>query len=671
MGKRSSLIRSLLFLVCLSALSRSAVAKPIAVSSPDGKLTISFALKANPQPYLAGRRAYYRVTYGSTLVLDDSPLGLDFLGANALDQDFEIVGTARQKHDSTWENHFGAQRTIPDKYNQLTVSLRERRAPGRRVEVIFRAYNEGVAFRYFLPKQAAIEKFALASESTGFYFAHDATAYALNLGRFNTHNEGEYLPIKLTDIKPVSIINLPLLVQVPGGPWVALLEADLNDYAGMYVGGVAGIPNALISKLSYPPRKRDLADTLSTAEYNKLEQPVLGATPKATPWRVLMVAPTPGRLIETNYLILNLNPPCVLADTSWITPGKAVWPWWSDNYAENVSFKYGNNTETNNHYIDFAAANHFEYIEFVPDWPNNLTDVAHPPAGLDFSQVFSHAKEKGVKVILWVPWEPFQKQMDELLQLYQHWGVAGMKIDFMNRDDQEVVNFYAEVARKTAQYHMVAYMYGAYKPTGIRRTYPNMITREAVMGMEYNKWSSRVTPEHDLTLPFTRMLAGPMDYTPGGFHNATRHQFKPKDSAPMTQGTRAHQLAAYVVYEMPLAMVADYPEAYRHQPGLEFIAKVPTVWDETRVLSGEVAKYIVIARHSGNAWYLGAMTNWDPRDVQVPLSFLGSGEFEAQVFADGADADKVATSLNVTKARMKAGDTFSIHLAPGGEPPSF
>ena len=237
MCKRSFLIVNLLLIVGLSALSRRAAsAELLAVSSPDGKLTISFAVKANPQPYLPGQRAYYRVSYGSISILSDSPLGLDFLGASPLDQDFEIVGTDRQKHDSTWENHFGALRTVPDKYNQLTVSLRERRAPGRRMDVIFRAYNEGVAFRYFLPRQVAIEKFALASENTGFYFARDDSAYALNMGRFNTHNEGEYLPLKLTDIKPVSIINLPLLVQVPGGPWVAVLEADLTDYAGMYVG---------------------------------------------------------------------------------------------------------------------------------------------------------------------------------------------------------------------------------------------------------------------------------------------------------------------------------------------------------------------------------------------------------------------------------------------------
>jgi alpha-glucosidase len=656
----------------VSGLSKErALGEPLAVSSPDGNLTISFALKTNPQPYLPGKRAYYRVTYKGTLVLTDSPLGLDFLGAKPLAESFEVVSTDRQSRHTTWEDHFGAKRTVPDHYNQLTVSLRESQSPGRRVDVIFRAYNEGVALRYFLPKQAALEKFAMTSEDTGFYFAGDASAYALNLGRFNTHNEGEYVRTRLTDIKPVSIINLPLLVEVPGGLWVALLEADLADYAGMYVGGVAGIPNALVSKLSLPPRNRDLADTLTTAEYHKLEQPVLGATPKATPWRVLMVAPTPGRLIETNYLLLNLNPPCALEDTSWIKPGKAAWDWWSGSYATNVDFKPGMNTATMKHYVDFAAAHHLEYMLIDAGWYIGTTampegDITRHNPDVDLPEILAHARQKGVKVMLWVDYRPLNKQIDEAFALYEKWGVAGVKVDSMNRDDQAMVNFYEQWVRKAAAHHLTLDLHGAYKPTGLRRTYPNLLLREAVMGMEYSKWSDRVTPEYDVTIPFTRMLAGPMDYTPGGFRNTARGQFKIQDIAPYTQGTRAHQLAEYVVYEAPLVMVSDYPEAYKGQPGLEFIEKVPTVWDETRVLNGEVGKYITVARQQGDNWYLGAMTNWDSRDLTIPLDFLGAGDYEARAFADGPDADKVATSLSISNKRVKAADRLNVHLAPGG-----
>ena len=633
-------------------------AGPFTVSSPDGSLTISFSVKANPQPYLPGERAYYNVSYNGTPMLNDSPLGLDFLGANPLDQDLEVIATDRQKHDSVWMNPFGAKRSIPDRYNQLTVSLRERKAPRRRVDLVFRAYDEGIAFRYVLPEQEAMKEFTLASENTGFYFARDAAAFALNMGRFNTHNEGEYLRISLNDIKPVSVINLPLLVEMPGGPWLALLEADLADYAGMYVGGVPGITNALVSKLSSPPNRR-------------VDQPVVGITPKATPWRVLMIGRTPGRLIETNYLLLNLSPACALADTSWIKPGKAAWDWWSGSYASNVDFKPGMNTPTMKHYIDFAASHRLEYMLVDAGWSppakdGRGEDILKYIPEVNVPDIIAYAGQKGVKVLLWVEWRALNAHLEEVTALYEKWGAAGIKVDYMNRDDQEMVNFYERCVRTAAAHHLVVDFHGAYKGTGRRRTYPNLLTREGVMGLEYSKWSERITPEYDVTIPFTRMLAGPMDFTPGAFRNAARGRFKAQDIAPMSQGTRAHQLAMYVVYESPLVMVSDYPEAYEKQPGLEFIEKVPTVWDETRVLAGRPGESIVVARQHGADWYVGAMTNWEARDLEIPLSFLGAWAYEAQIFADGDDADKVATSLKITRRRAKAGDRLPVHLAPGG-----
>lgn len=658
---------ALLFTCFASALAGT----PLTIKSPDGKIAITFDLKRKPQPYLPGERAYYQVTYNGVPVLDDSPLSLDFMGASPLAEDFEILETKRQSKDEAWEYAFGPQRIIPDRYNELVVSLRERRPPGRQLGVIFRAYNEGVALRYQIPKQPGLEKFALAAENTGFYFARDVSAFALNMGRVNTHNEAEFPRISLSEIKPSSIINLPLLVEIPGGPWVALLEADLTDYAGMYVSGVAGFGNALVSQLAKPPRKEYIARNLPWPEYQRMEQPVTGATPKTTPWRVLMIAPTPGRLIETNYLILNLNPPCALADTSWIMPGKAAWDWWTGSYAENVPFTPGMNTPTMKHYIDFAARHHIEYMLIDGGW--YLWDEAHPGGDItqpsrdiNITEIMDHAKEKRVKIILWVEWRSLDKQLDEAMALYEKWGVAGIKVDGIDRDDQEMVNFYEKWTRKAAEHHLIVDFHGAYKPTGLRRTYPNLLLREAVMGMEYSKWSDRVTPEYNVTIPFTRMLAGPMDYTPGGFRNTIRGQFKIQDIAPMTQGTRAHQLAMYVVYEAPLVMLADYPEAYEGQPGLEFLEKVPTVWDETRFLNGEVGKYLTLARQKNSAWYIGSMTNWDARDMEIPLNFLGPGQYNAQIFADGADADKIATSLNISTKAVKATDQLHIHLAPGG-----
>jgi alpha-glucosidase len=495
------------------------------------------------------------------------------------------------------------------------------------------------------------------AENTGFYFAHDASAYALNKGRFNTDNEGEYRRTDLKMIKPESVINLPLCVEIPGGPWVGLLEADLNDYAGMYVGGVPEFTHALVSKLSPGP--------------NRMDEVVEGSTPKATPWRVMLINDRPGGLIETNYLILDLNPPSAIGDTSWIVPGKAAWDWWSGDYDVNVDFHPGMNTATMEHYIDFAAEHHLEYMLVDAGWyPSkeytDLGNILTYVPEVNVPQIIAYGKQKGVKVLLWLYWGAIDRQMDAALDLYSRWGAAGIKVDFMNSDAQEMVNFYERLVRKAAEHHLTVDYHGAYKPTGLRRTYPNLLTREGVMGLEYNKWSVRVTPEHDVTIPFTRMLGGPMDFTPGCFNNATREQFKPRNLDPMCQGTRAHQLAMYVVYESELVMLSDYPEIYDHKPEMEFLDKVPTVWDETKVLNGEPSKYVTIARRHGSDWFLGAMTNWDPRDLEIPLRFLGQGEFEAQVFADGADADKVATSVNISKKLVKTGDTLTIHLAPGG-----
>jgi alpha-glucosidase len=644
-------------LFSLAAARSAGAADELTVASPDGKVVISFALKSLPQPYLSGERAYYRVSYGGVPVLADSPLGLDFEGAPAFDHDLEIIGTDRHSHDDTWTNPFGALRVVPDRYHQLRISLRDKQAPSRKVDVIFRAYNEGVAFRYFLPQQRAIVRFTLMAENTGFYFARDASAFALNKGRFNTDNEGEYLWTDLKMIKPASIINLPLLVQIPGGPWVALLEAGLMDYAGMYVGGVPGFANALISRLSPGPERMD--------------DVVVGTVPRPFPWRVLLMNDRPGGLIESNYLLLDLSPPSAIGDTSWIVPGRAAWDWWSGDFDRDVSFKPGMNTATMEHYIDFAADHHLEYMLVDAGW-YPAKDYTHPESILTYvpevnvPEIIAYGKQKGVKVLLWLFWEALNKQMDAALDLYAQWGAAGIKVDFMNRDDQQMVNFYERLVRKAAEHHLVVDFHGAYKPTGLRRTYPNLLTREGVMGLEYNKWSERVTPEYDVTIPFTRMLAGPMDYTPGCFNNAAREQFKPRNIDPMCQGTRAHQLAMYVVFESPLVMLADYPEIYDHSAGMEFLDNVPTVWDETKVLNGEPAKYITTARRHGDNWFLGAMTNWDARDLEIPLGFLGAGEFRAQIFADAADADKVATSVAVSKRHVKAEDKLTIHLAPGG-----
>jgi len=636
-----------LFFLAINGLA----AAPLSVTSPDGNLAVTFEVKANGQPYLPGERAYYRVSYQGKVILKDSPLGLDFKGLPALDHDFEITGSHQTSHDTTWTNSFGAVRTVRDHYNQLTVSLRERQAPGRRLDLVFRAYDSGIAFRYSLPRQQALDKFTLSAEDTGFYFSGNPSAFAIDLGSYNTSYEGEFQPISLDQIKPTSIVGIPLLVHVPQGPWMAILEADLDDYAGMFLGGVRGIPGALMSKLSPLPGHSDEA--------------VVASTPKDTPWHVIMVNAKPGGLIQSDDLILNLNPPSALADTSWIKPGKAAWDWWSGSYASGVDFKPGMNTATMEHYIDFASKSNFRYMLIDAGW-SPRDDITRTVPAIDMPGIIAYARQRNVRILLWMHWTAVDKQMDQAFPLFEKWGVAGVKIDFMDRNDQQMVNFYHRVVKAAARYHLAVDFHGAYPPAGLRRTYPNLLTREGVMGMEYNKWSSRETPAHLATIPFTRMLAGPMDYTPGCFNNATREQFQPRNIQPMCQGTRANQLAMYVVYLSPLEMVSDYPEDYLNQPGFEFLEKAPTVWDETRVLDGEPSEYVTIARRSGHDWFLGSMTNWTSRDLSVPLSFLGPGEWNAKIFADGPNADQNAKSLSIQTKRVTAADTLPLHLASGG-----
>jgi alpha-glucosidase len=644
--------------ILAGSLSMARGAKPLTLASPDGNLKVTFELKTHPPSHLPGGRATYRVSYRGKPVLVDSPLGLDFIDQPALDGDFVILQTSRSAHDDTWENRFGTARQVRNHYQEMTVALREKSAPGRRVDIVFRAYNEGIAFRYVLPRQGPLDQFTISSESTGFYFARPCSTFALNLGKFVSAYESEFEHLRLDQIKPASIIGLPLLVNLEGGPWVAITEAELTDYAGMFLGAAPGASNALVARLS--------------PMVDHSEKAVTGTTPKSTPWRVLMINSRPGGLIESSELIMNLSAPDKLADSAWIQPGKSAWEWWSGSFARNVDFTPGMNTATMLHYVDFAAEHHLEYMLVDVGWAPHVaggyqqTDITQHLPEVDIPAIVLHAKSRGVKVMVWATWTMVKKQMDQAFPIFEKWGVAGVKIDFMNRNDQEMVNFYEEMVRKAAEHHLVVDFHGAFPPTGLRRAYPNLLTREGIMGMEYSKNGARITPEHDVTIPFTRNLAGPMDYTPGCFRNATRQQFKAQSTEPMCLGTRAHQLAMYVVYFSPLAMLSDYPESFDHKPGIEFLEQVPTVWDETRVPNGEPSKFVTIARRHGDTWYLGSMTNWDTRDLNVPLDFLGKGKYQAKIFADGPDADQTATSLDITDRDVTPGDQLTLHLAPGG-----
>ena len=590
------------------------------VTSPDGSVQLSIATTK-------GQLAY-SVSYKGKPVVLPSALGLDIQDQPVLGADVKTVRAQPGSVDETYSLPAGKANPIRNVARTLTVELEDNRN-ARRFALEARVYDDGVAFRYLVPDQNLLHEIRLAGEKTEFQLAKDATTYPLILQNFRTSYEDDYHVLPLSGIHPKDLIALPLLADVPGAAWIAITEAYIDNYSGMYLQHNGSNAKSLFAALA--PSLNDPGLAVS-----------VGA-PLRSPWRVIMIGDQPGRLVESN-LVTNLNPACAIADPSWVKPGKTAWDWWSGSYAEGVSFKPGMNTETMNYYVDFAAEAGLPYMLIDAGWATRLSegpndsgsDLSKPR--IDLPGILEHAKSKNVRIWLWAHWSDIARQMDDVFPLYEKWGIAGVKIDFMDRDDQWMVNYYRRVAEKAAQHHLMIDFHGAYKPDGLRRTYPNVLTREGVMGLEYNRWSARVTPEHNVTLPFTRMLAGPMDYTPGGFNQATHEQFVPQSPKPMVQGTRSHQLAMYVVFESGLQMLSDFPGAYRGQKELAFLSAVPNVWDESRVLAGRPREFIVMARRKGKEWYLGAMSNSQAREIDVPLEFLGSGSFTAEIYKDAADS---------------------------------
>jgi alpha-glucosidase len=402
----------------------------------------------------------------------------------------------------------------------------------------------------------------------------------------------------------------------------------------------------------------------------------------ASPWRVLMLGTKPGDLVESTILT-SLADPNEIGDTSWIKPGKVSWDWWNGPVVPNVPWKAGMNDETFRHFIDFAAEFGLEYVLVDAGWYGDHrdggADITKSVPGLDIPGLVAYGKARNVRLMVWLNWEATRDQMDVAFPLYERWGLAGVKVDYMDRKDQEIVAFYQRAARTAARHHLVIDFHGAYASSGEERTFPNWLTREGILGLEYVKWSDRPTPRHNVTIPFTRMLLGPMDYTPGGFRNVTKEAFAPRNELPPVMGTRAHHLAMYVVYDSPLQMLVDTPSAYRGEPGSEFLKVVPATWDETKVLDGKIGEYVVIARRRGGEWFVGAMTD-GARTVAIPLGFLGAKAFDATIWADTRDTATDPTRLSVLPARLEgkgsrplelslaSGGGAVLHLRPAGRP---
>ncbi len=650
----------LLPLTSLVVLAQQEKTPKVKVASPDGQIVLWLAdAPASHAIDLQSNDVRYSVDFHGKWLMDESVLGLKFEGQSALGPGMHKVRVEPSQTDQTYTIPAGKTSSVRDHYNAAHVDLAD--DAGRKLTIEIRAYDDGIAFRYVVPDQPALHRLRLERELTEFRFNHDATLYPLILDGFQSAYEDEYQQRQVSGLHRDWLIGLPLLAQSPGIGWVAITEANIDDYAGMYL------------------RKGEGAFGLHAELAPRVDQPAIAVekdAPLTTPWRVLMIGDTPGKLIESN-IVLNLNPPSQIVDTSWIRPGKSAWDWWSGQAAPGTGIKTGMNTATMKHYIDFASAAGFPYMLIDAGWavspertgPEDyaaVADITKVTPEIDMPELLRYAKEKHVRLWLWSHWTSVDKYMEQAFPLFEQWGIAGVKIDFMNRDDQQMVDWYRRVVALAAQHHLMIDFHGAYKPDGLRRTFPNLITREGVMGKEYLKWSARTSPAHNTTLPFTRMLAGPMDYTPGAFLNSNRENFIPRNIEPMGLGTRAHELALYVVLESPLQMVADSPEHYKGQHDFEFIRQVPTTWDEIRVLNGLPMENITVARRSGAGWYIGSITNWDARSVQVPLGFLGEGKYTAEIYADAPDAATNATHTTFTTQTVDRTTVLDVHMVSGG-----
>jgi alpha-glucosidase len=550
--------------------------------------------------------------------------------------------------------------TIPDNYNQLTLNCKGDYG------IIFRVYNDAVAYRFFIKRKGDL---IVKNEEANFNFTDDHKAFIpiqfdYREGKiFNSSFEALYHEIHLSEFPKDSLAFLPVLVDA-GGKKVAILEADMEDYPGMYLDlnstgkGLKGVyapypTNAHVVRINYIPTERAdyIATTTGTRNF---------------PWRAIAIAEQDKDLLN-NDIVQKLASPPRLTDYSWVKPGQVAWDWWNDWNITGVDFKTGINLNTYKYYIDFAAANKLPYIVMDEGWSNDL-DLMQVKPDLDLQGIIDYGKQKNVGVILWATWYAVSQQMDTAFPHYAQMGVKGFKIDFFDRDDQKVVASTYEIAKKAADNKLMVDYHGIFKPTGLQRTYPNVMGYEGVRGLENFKWAPNDDqPRYTTSLPFIRLLAGPMDYTPGAMRNANKASFRPINSNPMSQGTRCQQLAEYVVFYAPLQMLSDNPTTYmKEQECTDFIATIPTTWDETVPLDGKVGEYVAVARRKGDAWFVGALSNWNPHELTLNFSFLPAGKYTAEVFKDGVNADRNAVDYKKETINITSGDKVKIQLAPGG-----
>lgn len=639
-----------ILIALLGVLSISSIAnaqKRYVLTSPDKQITATIT---------AGDTLTYKVDYKGETILQPSKLTLTFGGLKTFGVKPKVANAKQTSVDEIIDAVVAQKSSkIADSYNQLTIKFR------RGYAIAFRAYNDGVAYRW----QTTIKgEHIVKDELVEFAFADKAKLWFPEEKSIYSHQERKYSYINLSEVGPTRFGSTGMLVDL-GKAKVYLSESDLEEYPGMFLRGSASKPNSLIGKFAgYPLEVKSKSDRDEVVtQYADFLAKTAGS--RTFPWRLMVITDNDIKLAES-MMVYKLASENRIKDPSWIKPGKVAWDWWNDLNIYNTEIKSGVNTETYKYYIDFASRYGLRYIILDEGW-YHLEDVLKVKKEVNMEELISYGKSKNVDIILWVTWKALNEKMDEALTQFEKWGVKGIKVDFMQRDDQKMVEFYYTTASKAAEHKLLVDYHGAYKPTGLQRTFPNVISFEGVYGLEQNKWTDDETVDHNVTLPFIRMVAGPMDFTPGAMLNATKDEFKANWSRPMAYGTRCHQLGMYVIYESPLQMLADSPSNYYHEPAaMDFLSKVPTVWDQTIGIDGKVGDFIIMARRNGSQWYIGGMTDWTSRDATIKLDFLPEGEHTLTLWQDGPNADKAAVDCITKKITVSKGQTITIPMAKGG-----
>ncbi len=632
-----------------------AAASSIQVTSPDGKNRIELSGIGDASAGLG-----FTVSRAGRTLIQIDTFKVTLADGGELSASAAMEKSERATVDETFSLPWGKTKEVVNRGERATAHFVD--AKGIRWDVDLAANDDGVAFRYRLPEQPNLHEFTLTGEHGDVRFGGVPTLHYTAWDRLTNDHESEFHRDSLTGVRG-PLVDLPLLAVWRDGTAAGVTEARIRDFSGLYLKCDENPDSDLFHLLlSHPPHKNDAC--------------VTGATPHDSPWRVVLLGDSAGALLESNLLVCFNDPP--EGDFSWVKPGKTTWHWWNGTLDRGPSFVPGMNLETHKQYIDFCAKNGIAYHAVVSDtrpWhlqseegfsPHKDTDILTPRPELQLPEILQYAKERGVGIRLWVHWKALQPCIEEAFQRYEEWGIAGLMIDFLDRDDQEVVDFCDRVLESAARHKLHIQFHGSYKPSGEQRTFPNLLNREGVLNLEYLKWSKRCTPPHNVEVAYVRQLAGPFDYHTGGFHAISERAFVPQNENPYVLGTRCHHLAMYVVFDNPMPMVADTPEAYEGQDGFDFIVKVPTTWDTSHFVTGVAGEYIVMARRHGDAWYLGGMTDWTPRQVSVPLDFLPQGQFEARIYADGSLNEDEPNAIRIDTKPVESGVALPIAMAPGG-----